>query len=453
VCGRAAALDDEWQERTVREIALLRDQAAEATRANNAAAEALSTARELFQPVPVVLKIDAIGSADPAPACRAWSALGQRPEGSDADALRKLADHIEHARPPLVQAVSALTSAAEAELQAREGIWAPIAAAVVEWCARAQKAEAAAAPVPALKEAVTWLKGATDDIRNDRLTPLGDQARVIWAKLRQESNVDLGAIRLSGSGPRRQVDVSVTVDGAPGAALSVMSQGEVNALALSIFIPRATLAASPFRFLVIDDPVQAMDPAKVDGLAQVLQDVARTQQLIVFTHDDRLPEAVRRLGIPARILEVSRRPGSIVDVRPALTPIERQLKDAQDLCADGSLPNTVEARVVPGLCRLAVEAAFIEAIRRAQLRAGKSHAEVEAAIEAADTTTKKAALAMFGDAARGADVLPRLDNWQGWAGDTYKALNKGAHHEHQGSLRSLVQQTRDLTELIARKLS
>jgi hypothetical protein len=232
-----------------------------------------------------------------------------------------------------------------------------------------------------------------------------------------------------------------------------MSQGEVNALALSIFIPRATLAASPFRFLIIDDPVQAMDPAKVDGLARVLQDVSRSRQLIVFTHDDRLPEAVRRLGVPARILEVNRRPGSIVDVRSALTPVERQLKDAQDLCADDSLPNNVAARVVPGLCRLAVEAAFIEAIRRRQLRAGRPHAEVEAAIEAADTTTKKAALAMFGDTARGADVLPRLDNWQGSAADTYQALNRGAHDEHHGSLRSLVQQTRSMTQLIAGKLS
>ena len=34
----------------------------------------------------------------------------------------------------------------------------------------------------------------------------------------------------------------------------VMSQGEVNALALSLFLLRARLPSSPFRFLVIDDP-------------------------------------------------------------------------------------------------------------------------------------------------------------------------------------------------------
>ena len=124
---------------------------------------------------------------------------------------------------------------------------------------------------PRVKAADTWLKAATDDIRNERLSPLADQARTIWAMLRQESNVDLGAIRLAGSATQRHVELDVSVDGAAGSALGVMSQGEVNALALSVFLPRATLPASPFRFLVIDDPVQAMDPAKVDGLARVLE--------------------------------------------------------------------------------------------------------------------------------------------------------------------------------------
>jgi hypothetical protein len=231
-----------------------------------------------------------------------------------------------------------------------------------------------------------------------------------------------------------------------------MSQGEVNALALSIFLPRATVAASPFRFLVIDDPVQAMDPAKVEGLARVLEDIARYRQVLVFTHDDRLPEAVRRLGIPAHILEVTRRPESVVRIRQALTPVERMLKDADDLCLDDSVPEDVAAQVVPGICRFAVEAAFTEAIRRTQLRAGKRHAQVETEIEAANTLTKRAAQAMFADASKGGDVLPRLNAWHRSAADTYQALNKGTHQGHRGSLRSLVSQARQLTETISRKL-
>ncbi len=76
---------------------------------------------------------------------------------------------------------------------------------------------------------------------------------------------------------------------------------------------------------------------------------------------------------------------------------------------------------------------------------------MEADIEAADTLTKKAALAMFGDAAKGGDVLPRLDRWRRSAADTYQTLNKGAHDGHQGSLRALINDTRALTGLISQK--
>jgi predicted ATPase len=65
---------------------------------------------------------------------------------------------------------------------------------------------------------------------------------------------------------------------------------------LSLFIPRATLPESPFRFIVIDDPVQSMDPARVDGLARVLEAAARDRQVIVFTHDDRLPRRCAAWG-------------------------------------------------------------------------------------------------------------------------------------------------------------
>lgn len=437
VCGRTGALDEQWRTQTEQEITRLKTQATQAERVYAGSTEAQRKARELFLPVPVVLTGTPVGTADPEPAQAAWAAWVEHADQGGPDGLRRLADHIEQSWPTLSEAVTALASSAEAELRAREDRWAPIAKEVVAWCKRAEEAEAAATAVQALKKAITWLKNASDDIRNDRLAPLGGQARAIWSQLRQESNVDLGAIRLSGSGTQRKVDVSVTVDGAPDTALGVMSQGEVNALALSIFLPRATVAASPFRFLVIDDPVQAMDPAKVEGLARALQDVSRSRQVLVFTHDDRLSEAVRRLGVAAQILEVTRRPGSVVQLRPALTPVERQLKDAYDMCVDNALPDSVAARVVPGLCRLAVEAAFTEAIRRTQLRAGKRHADLEAKIEAADKLNKKAALAMFGDASRGSDVLPRLDSWKRSAANTYKTLNRGVHDPHRGALRSL----------------
>ena len=134
-----------------------------------------------------------------------------------------------------------------------------------------------------------WLQKNAGVLRNERIAPLADQAKRIWAALRQESNVDLGEIRLEGQKTTRRVVLKADVDGSDTDAFGVMSQGELQALSLAIFIPRATSPASPFRFLVLDDPIQAMDPSKIDGFLEVLVDLAETRQVIVFTHDDRLP--------------------------------------------------------------------------------------------------------------------------------------------------------------------
>jgi len=50
-------------------------------------------------------------------------------------------------------------------------------------------------------------------------------------------------------------------------------------------------------------------PARL-GLARALEETGRTRQVIVFTHDERLPEAVRRLVIKSTILSITRRPKS-----------------------------------------------------------------------------------------------------------------------------------------------
>ena len=116
--------------------------------------------------------------------------------------------------------------------------------------------------------------------------------------------------------------IDASVDGTEVQGFPVLSQGELHALALSLFLPRATMADSPFRFLVLDDPIQAMDPAKVDGLVELLSELAETHQVIVLSHDDRLPAAVRRSAAGATILEVTRGHESRVAIttRPPTRP-------------------------------------------------------------------------------------------------------------------------------------
>ena len=225
-----------------------------------------------------------------------------------------------------------------------------------------------------------------------------------------------------------------------------MSQGELHALGLALFLPRAMLEQSPFRFLVIDDPVQAMDPAKVDGLARVLAEVAATHQVVVFTHDDRLPEAVRRLQLGATIWEVARQERSVVDLRRSEDPVARYLDDALAVARTEALTPAAQRRVVPGLCRSAIEAACHEVVRARRLAGGHRHVDVEAALSGCTTTMTTLALALFDDGAAGDRVFTTLNARLGRrAGDALRACREGAHAGHDGSLVDLV---RDVDELV-----
>jgi recombinational DNA repair ATPase RecF len=403
VCGGKGALGRAWAERQRKAVALHRDAAREAEAAHARAQAARRRWEEL-----AVLKADALQKAatvglDLAPLV---AALGVWVQAGTIAELPALADHVEKASGPLREAVAGLREAARAQLGRREDAWRPVAAEVASWLAGAREAVSRAADLDRLKHAEAWLKKAAAGIRDDRFSPIAEKAAGIWERLRQQSHVELGRIQLTGDGTRRRVVLDVTVDGVAGAALGVMSQGELHSLALSLFVPRATLQESPFRFIVIDDPVQSMDPARVDGLARVLESASADRQVLVFTHDNRLPEAVRRLDVAAEILEVTRRDASVVEVRRSLDPVGRYLEDA--LAVAGTAAAAVAAHVVPGLLRLALEAACMETVRRRRLLRGEAHGDVERTLNEAGSLRRLAGLALFDDAERGDEVGERI---------------------------------------------
>ena len=321
----------------------------------------------------------------------------------------------------------------------------PIATDIVAWAEAARSAQEGAAHLSDIKKAEDWFKATAASIRDERFTPIAEKATAMWDELKQQSNVQLGAVTLAGVGTTRKVELKVTVDGVEGAALSVMSQGELNALALSLFLPRATMAESPFGFIVIDDPVQSMDPSRVDGLARVLEGASKTHQVVVFTHDDRLPEAARRLGIEARITEVHRRQNSMVELRESQHPVTTYIEDAFTLAKTKDLPKNVAQQVVPGFCRSAIEAACIEVVRRRRLRKGAPHTEVEDLLVREGKLRNLLALALFDDPNQAGGVTGRLNRDFGKkAGDTFLAVNKGAH---EGSSGDLVDLSRDAEKL------
>ncbi|BBZ18631.1 AAA family ATPase [Mycolicibacterium gadium] len=319
----------------------------------------------------------------------AYDAFVKLPDGDAA-----LADHATDTFEALRQAYANLRQQAVTLIQSRADAWQPVALDLAEWVGKAEKVAEAEPRLAVADEALKWLQKNAGVLRNERIAPLADQAKGIWAALRQESNVDLGEIRLEGQKTTRRVVLKADVDGSDTDAFGVMSQGELQALSLAIFIPRATSPASPFRFLVLDDPIQAMDPSKIDGFLQVLNRLAEHRQVIVFTHDDRLPSAIRLSRSPARIVELVRGANSVVTVMESTRPADRLLEDAFAIAADDAVPDDIKKKAVPLLCREALEVTAWDVFSSRQFVAGSSRAELEDIWNGATTTRQRVGLAV-----------------------------------------------------------
>ncbi len=186
-----------------------------------------------------------------------------------------------------------------------------------------------------------------------------------------------------------------------------------------------------------------MDPAKVDGLARVLERIGTTHQVIVFTHDDRLPEAVRRLGIDARILQVFRDAGSRVEVTTASDPTSRYFDEAHAVARDKGTDEVVWRRVIPLLCRMAVESACRDLVMARRYGRGESRDAVETLWEDAQTARQRIALAVRDD--------PEADvgGWINGRDRRRAAMAVVGSSSHAGLDRNPIGAIRDVEDLVS----
>jgi energy-coupling factor transporter ATP-binding protein EcfA2 len=393
VCGQGT-LDEAWLEQAGVETDRYAEAASGAADAQAGRQAAAIAARRLVTPVPPVLTEPAVRGADPALAVAAWrrfEAAGH--DGDDAALGRDLPG----LAADLTDALAKLAAAASVVVAEQDREWQPLAERALLAVRLTDDAGAAAPRVAVLKNARTWLKDASEEIRNDRLRPFADQATGIWEDLRQDSNVSLSGVTLTGQNTHRSVDLELAVDGVPGPR-AVLSQGELAALGLALFLPRSVARESPFRFVVVDDPVQSFDPSKVDGLARVLHGLAADRQVVVFTHDERLSKSLRHQDLHFTHYGLDRGERSVVTVVKVDDPVLQHLKDADALAKDTVLPTDLLALAVAGYCRDAVEDAAVEVARRRLLAGGKTVEETDDAVDHAGTTRARLGLAVLGDA-------------------------------------------------------
>lgn len=347
-------------------------------------------------------------------------------------------------------ALEPLREQARAELNRRENLWRPLSRRLMRWYRAGRDAQEVANRVDAVQAAEDWLSREEDDIRAERFRPIARRAQLNWKELGRGSSVSLDDLELTGRANSRRLNLATSIDGQDGAALAVMSQGELNALSLSLFLARAVLPESPFGFLVIDDPVQAMDPVKVEGLARVLAEAACERQVIVFTHDERLPATVRRLRIEHQVLAVRRRERSEVRCSPVGNPVQQHLDDARAVLLTDELPETTRRRVIPSFCRQAIEAACVEAIWRARAEAGRDQAETEEDVSHARTLNDKLKILLLDDPEGDHhEMRNRLGKHFGRrARDVADACNSGAHGRWSGEMDALIDATARLAKRI-----
>ena len=444
VCENDNGLSSERVMEMRDEIERLQGEARAVEQAQRILRDARDTARNMVVSVPgIPAETETVAQVDVAQYRDAWDVWADPPDADTA-----LADHLESACLPLLEAAEAVRTQASAARERLRLRWRPAAVDLAEMLPVARESLRAERWLKPLVQAERWIKACANSIRDERFESVKAQVKGIWDTLAVGSNVDLRDVRLGA----KKVDMDVTVDGTDGSALGVMSQGELNCLALSLFIPRVGFDESPFGFAVLDDPVQAMDPVRVDGLAKVLHGLAETRQVVVFTHDNRLPETVRRLQMPATILSAARRPGSLVELRKTLSPVQVAVQDARAITLSIQLPEEVPRRVVPNLCRQAIEAACLESGRRRLLAAGLGFNECDQKWDDAARLLQRIAIALYGDADRAGDVYGTLRNKFGHpAVKTVRDCNQQTHSgaAPTADLKDLINRAEHLAEKLA----
>ncbi|MEV6378114.1 AAA family ATPase [Streptomyces sp. NPDC051773] len=386
VCGTEQVLDREWASRAETQIAALLREAEAVREAEAGLRTATRTLHDLILPpreVPAVL-------GDP---WRTWSDCRRVTDPAE------LAERALKAAVTLADACEVVARKAREELAAKDERWRAVVEQLAEWTTLCRQAEAAKPRRTEIAAALAWIKKLTTEIRDLRVEAFADHTQRIWERLRRQSSVDLKPVKMHGSERAnvRKLIMDVTVDDTEAPALSVMSQGELHSLALSLFLPRATTADSPFGFVVIDDPVQSMDPAKVDGLAQVLDELGRDRQVVVFTHDTRLPHAFRSQGLPVTVLKVERGEKSKVNVTSETDPVKEAVDDAMALAKTANCPDTALRHVLPSLCREALTKAIVEAAWIRRSRNGQPADRLQAAIDETERLIPLASFALFDD--------------------------------------------------------
>ena len=292
-----------------------------------------------------------------------------------------------------------LRERAQVELDRREDLWRPLNRTLRKWLPVGRRGKDSAERLAAVHEAENFLANVEEEVRVERFRPIEERARRNWGWMGQGSRITFDGLAVTEQAASRGLDLVTNIDGQGSAALAVMSQGELNALFAQPLPGPCSTSRKPFPLPGNRRPCAGYGPHQGGRPWRAFwKKRLEERQVIVFTHDERLPAAVRRLRIEHRLLAVTRRENSQVQCQPVQEPVRRHLDDAHAVRLTESLDDETRRRVIPGFCRQALEAACLEAVWRNRTAAGHDYAETEQDVNHAQTLNAKLALVLLDDA-------------------------------------------------------
>jgi ABC-type Mn2+/Zn2+ transport system ATPase subunit len=222
------------------------------------------------------------------------------------------------------------------------------------------------------RDAESWSAARTSvgDLRNVVRAERAGTLNNLAAAAVRDLLADVGLTLTDVSVQTYQAGLHVTDESGQPVELSMLSAGQRNALLLAPLL--AVAQGGPFRFLVIDDPVHALDEIRVDLLARKLYDIAQNRRVLVLTHDERLTEHLIALTPTCDVHSIERDIATgavtttaraamwtvlIADARATLAEITKQPRGVTISPTD----------LVRGFCRMAVDAALRQLVTTAAI--------------------------------------------------------------------------------------
>lgn len=133
------------------------------------------------------------------------------------------------------------------------------------------------------------LKDTTENVEKTetevRLEQKQTDALQWYNLLNPAEDVRLSAIQVKGA-KTRQVDLVAELYGKKANAAAMLSEAHINATGLSVYLSQIVTEHSPFKFLILDDPVQSMDDNHSLRFQTelVTKLIAQGYQVIILSH-------------------------------------------------------------------------------------------------------------------------------------------------------------------------